>query len=237
MSSSISTSSDDSMVSIVKSRLVPGWLPIIVVALLILWLSGGIPPTSWRLLFQMFALWPEVQSEQGGGVFLSLVVVIAQALLILGAWIMLVIAIRREVDMARERQSQIRIAALQAKLAASNATETPSQSVSNIPNSSQPVVQPAQPMVPVAPDEPGELFDMSQAIFDLLPEEKEPGAESVEKKKESVEQEHVFVFGNPFEGELPEIFDYDTDLKRELQTMQKELEEQQDKKSKDEKAE
>jgi hypothetical protein len=34
----------------------------------------------------------------------------------------------------------------------------------------------------------------------------------------------IFVYGNPFDGELPEVFHYDLDLRREVQDMQQDIE-------------
>jgi hypothetical protein len=41
--------------------------------------------------------------------------------------------------------------------------------------------------------------------------------ETVEQQQEEVADSHYYVYGNPFDGPLPEVFEYDTDLKVELE--------------------
>jgi hypothetical protein len=64
-------------------------------------------------------------------------------------------------------------------------------------------------------------FEMDQAVFEL---EAEPdSSETVDTldKMDIIDESHtVFVYGNPFDGELPEVFTYDMDLKREVKDMQ-----------------
>ena len=69
------------------------------------------------------------------------------------------------------------------------------------------------------------LFDASEAVFELSSEthESEVDATSAELPQMKDEEETIFVYGNPFDGELPEVFEYDKDLKRGVQNMNEEL--------------
>jgi hypothetical protein len=285
MSSSRSALANNAFVSVTKKRILPGWLPILVVAIVVFWLSGGLPPTAWRLLFEMLIHWHALQVEQGSATIFYFAVLLVQAVLILVAWIMLIIAIEREVMVFKRLQSQQRVMALQATLAApvpekdiaqpsvsdqthgvvASADEAKSQGAqlsSDWQNADDDGRNPFDddtldtiPEWPMRPksqgiqidpsqidhddeedgkvqdglddsseDDSEELdnpFDMSQAIFELSPEEEESEEEEQEEEEEEKsEQKPIFVFGNPFEGDLPEIFDYDMDLRRELEDMQ-----------------
>jgi hypothetical protein len=64
-------------------------------------------------------------------------------------------------------------------------------------------------------------FDVSMAVFELFadPDEPEPNDVATTMQSQAKEEEIIFVYGNPFEGELPEVFHYDKDLQRGVQDL------------------
>jgi len=91
-----------------------GVLPIIVVAGLLIWLSGGVPPQAWLLLGTMISHWGALLATPGG--FASFLVVLLQSILILVAWIMLILVCWHEVQIINDLRAQERIMHLQQAL-------------------------------------------------------------------------------------------------------------------------
>jgi hypothetical protein len=90
-------------------RLLVVWLPIIVVAILIFWLSGGIPPAVLRLLLQMLSHWHSLQVALGGELFLPFAIVLVQCLFLFAAWAILALLVWREIGVFGKLQVQQRI--------------------------------------------------------------------------------------------------------------------------------
>ncbi len=215
-------------------RLLVVWLPILAVAILIFWLSGGIPPAVLRLLLQMLSHWHSLQVALGGELFLPFAIVLLQCLFLFAAWAILALLVWREIGVFGKLQVQQRIlrAQQQAQQAhmSSNPTSTrattgqqgvqmtPAELDSmlleeeEVPNSKNTGIQ-------VFSNE--DAFDASAAIFELKaePEESETNT-TISATTRTPEEEMIFVYGNPFDGELPEVFHYDMDLRREVQDMQ-----------------
>ena len=73
-------------------------------------------------------------------------------------------------------------------------------------------------IVSAGSDEQDDEFDVNKAVFELSSETDEPGEDNPSAQPQQVEEEEtIFLYGNPFEGELPEVFHYDMDLKRGVQ--------------------
>jgi hypothetical protein len=186
----------------VKSPQLHNWLLIIVIGLVVLWLSIEAIPLACLRLMQMLGDWNILQAASGNAIFAPFALLLLQVLCFLAAWVIFVLVIVREV------------------LAFNNGSDL-EQSVTTPP--AQPDI--AEAVVPVQTASVDEYtpFDMDSAIFELLPDQDE--AEPVEAEEESLastaaeEQESVFVYGDPLEGDLPEIFSYDTDLMRDVQDL------------------
>ncbi len=64
-------------------------LPIFLTLVLSLIFAGGLPPTSWRLLFQTLAHLREIYRLHGPAMWVGLALLIMQSLLLLAAWVVL----------------------------------------------------------------------------------------------------------------------------------------------------
>lgn len=202
----------------VKSPLLRNWSLIIVIGVIVLWLSVGALPLAWTHLTQMVGEWGTLQAASGSAMFVPFAILLLQTVCFLVAWAMLTLVIVREV--------------LAFKYGLGQGHSAPAVSIAGL---SAPAPVPASPRKPDAADAVAPTntaaadadehtpFDMSEAIFDLLPDPDE--AEPEEEEEEEllapaiVEEETVFVYGDPLAGDLPEIFSYDTDLMREVQEL------------------
>lgn len=255
-----------------KRRLLLGWLPILLVIVL-LCVFGGLPPTSWGLTIRLFALGDALKTVQASTVSQYFNVLLIQSVCTFIAWFLVILAVVSEVFAFKAMQTQLRISRLQAKLSLSSnalatanaATPAPvAPAVVALPAPVEPVVV-TPPPAPI-PVEPAAVSKES-ANFETLPMPRSYGvrvtiddtpdeypanpfvgktadAKSTTKnrgvqisskqhdqpdpfdvqdgtldlfdKKDNVE-EPIFVFGNPFEGDLPEVFTYDKDLQKAVE--------------------
>jgi hypothetical protein len=215
-------SSSNALSDLAKSPLVLVWLPILVVGLLIFWLSGSGFPTAWSNLLQLSLNWDALQEAQGDTIYITLTILIVQSLCILAAWVMLLLVVVREGRELLAAKPRPRPAAStppppkpQPVVAQSVPTSLNAQVAQVADKTKAPVVEPDAKSV-VEPDP----FDMDEAVFDLLPypEDGDDIDTLITKKSDDeLEEEMLFVYGDPLEGDLPEIFDYDMDLKREVE--------------------
>jgi hypothetical protein len=222
--------------NIIMQRFLVVWLPILIVAALVLWLSGGIPPTVLRLLLQMLGRWHSLQAALGNAVFLPFVIVLIQCLLLLAAWVILALIIWREIAFLSNLRMQQRHARILASLSSPSTTQTPANPVpasqgvqmtvadlDTMFDENDETVQAKNTGIRLVSNESenDDSFDPSMAVFELRadPEESETDLAQSPSQREPAE-EMVFVYGDPFDGELPEVFHYDMDLKREIEDMQ-----------------
>jgi len=225
-----------SLTHIVTQRLLIVWLPIVIVGVAIFWLSGGIPPASWLLLFEMLGRWSDLQAALGNGLVLSFAIVFVQCLLILLAWIILTFTIWREISVFSTLRAQQRIITLQKDLVVAENIPLPLQSSPVVSQHQGVQLMPEKlekntgiKIVSFEEDEQNSTFDLNTAVFELSSDTDEAEADNASVQLQQVEEEEeiIFLYGNPFEGALPEVFHYDMDLKRGVQSMQGELHGQQ----------
>jgi len=235
MNASSSTSANSWLSHVVTRRLLIVWLPIIIVGVMIFCLSGGMPPTSWLLLLQMLSRWSRLQTSLGNAFFISFAIILMQCLFILIAWIILAFTIWREISVFSTLRAQ-RISTLQEKLAAAENTPIILQSSPVVSGQQGVQLMPEKQekntgikIVSAESDEQDDIFDMNNAVFELSSETSENPVDDPSAQPQQIkeEEEAVFLYGNPFEGELPEVFHYDIDLKRGVQSIQEELHSQQ----------
>jgi hypothetical protein len=187
----------------VKSPLFYNWLLIIVVGLIVLGLSAGAFPLAWTHLMQMIGDWSTLQAASGSAMYGPFAILLLQILCFLVAWTMLVLAIVREVLASKDGSVQ-------------------AQSSSSMSSAGPPTLSAMQDTV-APPDDAADEdtpFDINSAIFELPSDQDE--AEPEEENEELlapaiVEEEAIFVYGDPLAGDLPEIFSYDADLMRDVQ--------------------
>jgi hypothetical protein len=192
----------------VKTPLFYNWLLIIVVGLIVLSLSAGAFPLAWTHLMQMIGDWSTLQAASGSAMYGPFAILLLQVLCFLVAWTMLVLAIVREILAFKDGSDQAQ------SLSTASAAGSPTSS------SIQDTVAP--PDTAAADADEQTPFDMDSAIFELPSDQDE--AEPEEEKEELlaptiIEEEAVFVYGDPLAGDLPEIFSYDTDLMRDVQEL------------------
>jgi hypothetical protein len=225
-----------------KRRLLLGWLPILLVTIL-LCVFGGLPPTSWGLAIRLLALLNALKTVQSssGSDFLNILLI--QAVCTFIAWLLVILAIVSEVIALKAMQTQLRIRRLQARLASSAGnvlavtSAAPPQPKNygaqvNMPDSLD--AYPTSPLVSLTADAKSQgvqsssnwqgqpdPFTMQKEVLNSLgnadgssSRSNEPSAQQQESVSES-----VFVYGNPFEGELPEIFTYDKDLQKAVESL------------------
>ena len=214
-------------------RLLSVWLPIVIVGGIIFWLSGGMPPASWLLLQQMLSRWNGLQATLGNTAFVSFAIVLLQCLFILLAWLILADTIWREIAVISALRAQQRIIALQEKLEATEHTPITLQSSPVVSRHQGVQLMPEKQekntgikIVSLESDDQNNSFDVNEAVFELPSETEEAEVNALPVQPQE-EEETIFLYGNPFEGELPEVFHYDMDLKRGVQNIQKELRGQQ----------
>lgn len=234
MNISSNTFANNSLLPIMARRLLIVWLPMIIVGVVIFWLSGGIPPASWLLLFQMMSRWSGLQVTLGKAFFMSFAIVLVQGLLILAAWIILIFTIWREISVFNTLRAQQRIIALQEKLVMANKAPIALQSAPVVSGQQGVQLMPENrdkntgiKIVSFEEDKQDDAFDVNNAVFELSSEAEESEMDDPfsqpKQVQEEKEEETIFLYGNPFEGELPEVFRYDMDLKRGVQSLQEEL--------------
>ncbi len=267
MNSSPATAPEKQRPNAIVQRLLIVWLPILVVAALIFWLSGGMPPAVLRLLLQMLSHWHSLQATLGAEIFLPFAIVLVQCLFLFAAWVILALTIWREVSVLHTLQAQQRImntlnrhmqqdhqhsgprartSALRLPLplvsTRAEANNAPgSQALDNVETAKDIHMVPAEvdsilleeEEAPVPEntaihfgDENDDMFDAKSAIFELKAEPEEPEVAITGPAHLDTKEEMVFVYGNPFDGELPEIFHYDMDLKREVEDLHNDAQQQ-----------
>jgi hypothetical protein len=101
-----------------KRRLLLGWVPILLVIIL-LCVFGGLPPTSWGLTLRFLALMNALQGMQGSSVPAFPHALLVQSVCIFMAWLLVLLAIVSEFSAFKSIQTQVRISRLQAQLATS----------------------------------------------------------------------------------------------------------------------
>jgi hypothetical protein len=231
-SSSTTISKSEKKSSLIMGRLFVGWLPIILVGIILYWISGGLPPTAWRLLLRVMLRWSALQDIIGGTVFVPFVILLVQSILILVAWILLGLVIWREIGVFKALQAEQRVAHLKAALALSQ--DTTSEALAFRRNQNLQTVQKEQYQQKLVDEAAAAAatkdtgiqmldnpFEMDQAVFELAAEPDPSETVDTLDKMDIIDESHtVFVYGNPFDGELPEVFTYDMDLKREVKDMQ-----------------
>jgi hypothetical protein len=91
-------SSGDSLESLpsLRGRILRSSLLLFVAGLLLLWLSGGIPPAPWLLLIQAIVQFGAPWGQQGGALQWLFILLIVQSLALGAAWYFFVWAIIRE---------------------------------------------------------------------------------------------------------------------------------------------
>lgn len=213
-----------------RQRLVIGWFAILVVCILLIWLSGGLLPTPWRLMGHLLLRWGTLQPALGSGIFLPFTILLIQSLLLVAAWVMIILAVKNEISVLHAILAQQRVMRLQATMNAdTDVVKTKSQGLQLMPEDADrqqdnPVRSTGIQIM--APEKEEDLFDADMAVFELFSEPSEADDakdDNVKNIPEKKEEESVFVFGNPFEGKLPEVFDYDMDLRREVQDLKKSM--------------
>jgi hypothetical protein len=215
--------------SAAKQRLIIGWLSIILVGVLIFWLPGGLPPTPWLLLGYLLIRWGTLQPALGSGIFLPFILLLFQSVLLLLAWAMVGLAIRREISVLNTLLAQRRVIRLRATMTATsgaapaNALAPKSQdlqAMSEEHNKNGSSKSTDVQIISPESEKQDDLFDVNMAVFELSSDSEEARVENktVETAKPK-DEDPIFVYGNPFEGELPEVFNYDMDLRREVQDL------------------
>lgn len=267
-----------------------------ITALLLAWLTVGLGPSTWWLLLQVIKQFSQLWSQHGVIVLWSLILLVAQSLLLLAAWILLIwiaasggshfYAVLPEAAMRARSMSMPKsppfvfsdaeavvpyqpaspqpvLVAPQQSLSALETVQNPqveqSAAASPLPfdaaqvKISEVIVHPphtaytsAAPMgnhlwlsdkpavSPVPPrsqdeerssdpfavhqDEPGDPFAVHEDVLKTFMQEIPPMQADKRQEQTSLanEQDHSFVFGNPFDGPLPDVFEHDEDLKRSI---------------------
>lgn len=224
-----------------KRRLLLGWLPILLVSIL-LCVFGGLPPTSWGLTIRLLTLLDALKTVQRSTtVSNSLNILLVQFVCTLVAWFLVILAIACEVSEFKAIQTQLRISRLQAKLAslASNvlaaATATPPSAAINVAPVGMNMASAGMDMVnPPMPKNYGVrvTIDNSLAVYPTNPfmstiaDAKSQGVQLSSNQQdeqpaiqEDIAEGPVFVYGNPFEGDLPEVFRYDKELQKAVESL------------------
>jgi len=198
----------------VKRQLVIGWLRVLACILLLIFLSGGLIPTAWILLLRIVILWNALQAVPNSDVFGSFTNVLAQSLGFAVAWTLLIIVIRNEITIFNSVQNQLRMARLQATfpMGSPDVASTPSNSYGVRINSNE----------FDTPDEAAAFHDMQDGIVRLSAmddDEQQLEESNISDSQEMMIEAPIFVYGDPFEGDLPEVFTYDRDLQQAVQDM------------------
>lgn len=158
----------------------------------------------------MIGDWSTLQVASGSAMFAPFAILLLQVVLFLAAWTVLAVVVVREVLAFKDGPSQAQSAH------GRSAAGRPAASLK------QNAVGAAAPpnAADAGADEPAP-FDIDAAIFELQPDpdEARPEEEEALPAPTIVEEETVFVYGDPLAGDLPEIFSYDTDLMRDVQDM------------------
>src|SRR5712692_10156360 len=64
--------------------------------LLLAWLSIGLTPSTWGLLFQIISRFKILWAQQGVNTLWALLLLIGQSFLLLAAWVLLIVVVVRE---------------------------------------------------------------------------------------------------------------------------------------------
>ncbi|BCL80633.1 hypothetical protein ccbrp13_30980 [Ktedonobacteria bacterium brp13] len=285
-----------------QQRVVRRYLPLVVTLLLSVWITGGWSPTTWGYLFEVITHWHAIAARQGTALLPAFLVLLAQSILLISAWILLIILIYREVRSALPAHVQSQTdesggiarpglqatfqrfiatmsaqtqetRALKLKTASASATmlTEPEAIVENVP------IIPAMPAAtvitsasssPAADTEDKQLepeqvndqqsaavhqdeealyvldypfesadttntepdasisgnnpFNTSADILTLFEAEPSAADNTAEDEQTVNNTEPAYVFGNPFDGPLPDVFTSDDDLKRVVREQQEE---------------
>lgn len=223
-----------------KRRLLLGWLPILLVTIL-LCVFGGLPPTSWGLTMRLLALLDALKTVQRSTVSNFLNILLVQSVCMLVAWLLIILAIAYEVSAFKAMQAQLRVSRLQAKLASltSNmldaATAIPPASTSlpaAINGASVGMNMGTPPMqknygVRLTVDTSLDGYP-TNPFLSMMADAKSAKIQGVQlssnqQDKPPAIQDSVarpaFVYGNPFEGDLPDVFKYDKDLQKVVESL------------------
>jgi hypothetical protein len=190
----------------VMSPLLHSWLLIVATGLIVLWLSIDALPLACTRLLQMIDEWDRLRAASGNALLAPFAVLLLQIVCFLAAWIMLVLVIVREILALRGGSGQMQSSSSTSAAAPITSLWEPEEEA----NAAAPQ-QNANEYIP---------FDMDSAIFELQPDQEEAEPEEEEQDPLAaaiVEEEAIFVYGDPLAGDLPEIFNYDSDLMRDVQ--------------------
>ena len=253
-----------------KRRLLLGWLPVLLVTIL-LCVFGGLPPTSWGLTIHLLALLDASKTVQHSTASNFLYILLVQSMCMLAAWFLVILAIAYEVSEFKAIQAQLRISRLQARLAslASNvldaAVAAPSAPAAidgasvgmNMASTGMGMVTapmpknygvrltvdnsldgyPTNPFLSMMADAKStksqgvqlssnqqgqpDPFAAQEKVLDLFDKEDNSLGQQDEQAaiQEDIVKEPVFVYGNPFEGDLPDVFKYDKALQKAVESL------------------
>jgi hypothetical protein len=128
------------------------YLPVGGTCLLLLWLSVGLAPSTWWLLFQAIRQFSTLWAQQGASVLWSFLLLIVQSLLLLAAWVLLIrLTLKEKARFKKAKQVPLPSVAVMAA-----DPPAPPQLASSLPLLEAPtLIQPAQTL-PVA-DQPTKL--------------------------------------------------------------------------------
>jgi hypothetical protein len=237
-------------------------VPLLLTSLLVLWLSGGFPPTNWQLLAQVLLHPSAYRTTQGASLSEVLTILWVQSLLLLLVWLSLLVLILRAlfdlpgraVHSARPRSLSAGVALAASAIsggarskpdplknpfenlarrtpqhgtitlgkpaATKNGAQGAGQMTERAATTSRGAAGSAPVRAAQAQSGPLDPFAVQPDLLDLFagsdPLSAEPAPQFPEAQASSKATPPEFVFGNPFEGPLPEVFEYDTDLKQSL---------------------
>ncbi|WP_126594742.1 hypothetical protein [Dictyobacter aurantiacus] len=205
---------DSGLLAKVRSPQFRTWFLLIVVGLIVVWLSVEAFPLAWARLMQMVGAWSTLQAASGSAMFAPFAILLLQVLCFLAAWAILALVVVREVLAFKDTPGQVRSAP------ALSVANVPALAPMPAPSREQDVADASSPPDTANADEDEQNpFDMSAAIFDL-PSDPDETEQEEKLTPAIVEEETVFVYGDPLADNLPEIFSYDIDLMRDVQEMQ-----------------
>jgi len=240
-------SSGDSRESLpsLKERLLRSGLLLFVAGLLLLWLSGGIPPAPWLLLIQAILQFGAPWGQQEGALQWLFILLIVQSLALGAAWFFFVWAVVRETRSifnirARLQQTVPITVSKGFKLnSASSPSHIRARQLDVRRRDEQDLSPELSSQAGTFPDNPFEEsdqsdypagqnarnspFDIQNDVYTVFRRPHSYGlaldaAEEIREEREdnAREEESPFRYGNPFEGSLPEVFSYDVDLRRSI---------------------
>lgn len=247
-------SSRDSLESLpsLKERILRSGLLLFVAGLLLLWLSGGIPPAPWLLLIQAIVQFGAPWGQQEGALQWLFLLLIAQSLILGAAWFFFVWAIIRETRSifnirARLQQTvpitvskgfKLNNASSPSRIRAQQLDVRRREEQDRAPELfSQAGTFPDNPFeesdhsdYPAGQNARNSPFDIQNDVYTVFRHPHSYGtilddSEEIQEKEENnaKEEESPFRYGNPFEGSLPEVFSYDVDLRRSILEVEAEI--------------